>query len=64
VGEGVASSWQQLDSLVAKAAADSPVGRTRREMLSAARRSLAVDDQLRAAGVEPGDPSLYPEHDS
>lgn len=63
VGEGVASSWQQLDSLVSKAAADSPVGRTRREMLSAARRSLAIDDQLRAAGVEPGDPSLYPDND-
>ncbi len=47
VGQGVAHSWEQLGSLVARQLAD---GRERR-----------ADAELAAAGILPGDPSLYPE---
>ncbi|HLI53394.1 MAG TPA: hypothetical protein VKU88_03635 [Acidimicrobiales bacterium] len=63
VGEGVAAGWEEVRSLVANAVADGTT-RPRRGLhqRSAAdqRRDLEVDRQLKAAGIEPGDPRLHP----
>jgi hypothetical protein len=48
VGEGTATTWARVQALMEQALADS-------------RDRPSVDEQLRRAGVEPGDPSLYPE---
>jgi hypothetical protein len=48
VGEGTATSWDRVQHLIGQAAVDTHDERT-------------VDRDLRAAGIEPGDPSLYPE---
>lgn len=65
MGEGVAAGWEEVRQLVANAVADGttePGGRRRRHERSAAdqRRDDDVDRQLRAAGILPGDPRLYP----
>ncbi len=58
VGEGSAGSWKQIRSLLTQAYSDSTVRtRTRR---AGADREQHADHELRAAGIEPGDPSLYP----
>jgi hypothetical protein len=52
-GEGTASTWEQVVSLVSRAAADA----------SRARPGTGedrIDQELLAAGILPGDPSLYP----
>jgi hypothetical protein len=48
VGEGTAATWDRVQALMDQAVADS-------------RERRSVDRDLRAAGIEPGDPSLYPE---
>jgi hypothetical protein len=61
VGEGAASTFDQLASLLSKALADSGHGsppRTRREVLRGLRRATA-DEALEAAGIGPGHPSLH-----
>jgi hypothetical protein len=50
-GEGSASTWEALTSLVRDAIEDERGGETRTER---------VDDILAAAGIGPGHPSLYP----
>ena len=74
-GEGSASTFDQLKGLLVRARADAAVaasasagnggpsieGVSRRDMLDAVRRSARVDAELKAAGIEPGDPSLYHE---
>ncbi len=52
VGSGSAGSWGQVTSLLGQALAD---GRTGRD------DEFAADAALRAAGIGPGHPSLYPE---
>lgn len=66
MGEGVAAGWEEVKALVANAVADGttrPAG-GRRGLHERSRadqqRDDAVDRQLRAAGIEPGDPRLYP----
>jgi hypothetical protein len=67
VGEGVAQQLSQVADLVSRAdvdahgpiasrpaSVDKPVG------LSGSEREQANDDELRAAGITPGHPSLYP----
>jgi hypothetical protein len=61
-GEGTASGWEQLTSLLDQAAADGALGalgashaRTDDE------REARADRELLAAGYEPGDPRLHPE---
>jgi hypothetical protein len=69
VGEGAAASWAQVANLLGQAAADAghdldgsplraqaPAGR-----LTGPERSLRADQELRAAGIGPGPPSLYPD---
>jgi hypothetical protein len=52
-GEGVATSWQALASLVSEAIEDGHLD-------AGSRRARRVDDTLAAAGIGPGHPSLYP----
>ncbi len=63
VGEGAASTWDQLVALLQQAADDGVVPSatrpSRRDLLSGRPRRQSVDDELAAAGIEPGDPSLY-----
>ena len=47
-GEGTATTWERVEQLIGQAAVDASKRRT-------------VDHDLRAAGIEPGDPSLYPD---
>jgi hypothetical protein len=54
-GEGTASTWEQVVSLVSRAAADAT-----RSRVSARRNEDRTDQELTAAGILPGDPSLYP----
>jgi hypothetical protein len=57
-GEGVATTWQALASLVGDAIAD------QREAERGGRgelRAQRIDDTLAAAGIGPGHPSLYPD---
>ncbi len=48
-GEGAASTWTQVGSLLSRAEADTEAANEQR-----------IDEDLRAAGIEPNDPSLYP----
>jgi hypothetical protein len=66
VGEGVAAGWGEVRTLVSNAVADGTT-RPRAAARTQKPRSRAdqerdddVDRQLRAAGIEPGDPRLYP----
>lgn len=64
VGEGSGTSWTQVLDLLGKAEADT-AGHRRARVRSITRmsgpdRADRVDRELRAAGIEPGDPSLYP----
>jgi hypothetical protein len=72
VGEGVASTWEQVRTLVGNAVADGTTGATtgatiggtvpgRRRSKADRRRDADVDRALADAGIEPGDPRLYPE---
>jgi hypothetical protein len=68
VGEGVAAGWSEVQALVANAVADGTTGDPIPRPASGSRarsrgdreRDDAVDRQLRAAGIEPGDPRLHP----
>ncbi len=51
-GEGAASTWPQVSSLLNQAEADADL-----------RTEQRIDADLRAAGIEPNDPRLYPEED-
>jgi hypothetical protein len=69
VGEGAAASWDQLVGMMEQALVDAgidPAGssargrRSRRRRLDGRAREALADTELRSAGIEPGDPSLYP----
>lgn len=55
-GEGTASTWEQVVSLVSRAAADA----TRTRAGARSQAESRIDQELAAAGILPGDPSLYP----
>jgi hypothetical protein len=69
LGEGAASSWEQVTSMLQQALEDAGLvdggGRARRgtsiKYRSDAVREERADRDLMAAGIRPGDPSLYPE---
>lgn len=66
-GEGSAVAWDQVRELLDRAAADRAHAgprRSRREVLTGRRREDMADRQLRAAGILPGDPSLFPSGDA
>ena len=52
-GEGTASTWEQVVSLVSRASADATRARS-------GAGEDRIDQELTAAGILPGDPSLYP----
>jgi hypothetical protein len=54
IGEGAASSWRHLLGLLRQSARDTDLVR-----LDPSGREEFTDQQLRQAGIEPGDPSLY-----
>jgi hypothetical protein len=68
IGEGVANHFDQVVEMVHRAAADAggftatatTTGRPWAEGLDGPQRELANDRELLAAGIHPGDPSLYP----
>jgi hypothetical protein len=66
IGEGVANHFQQVAELVRRAESDAREFRTDTrsrsyaEGLNGPERELANDQELIAAGILPGDPSLYP----
>ena len=61
VGEGVASTWDQVRTLVANAVADGTTVPGRRRSRADRERDADVDRVLAEAGIQPGDPRLYPE---
>jgi hypothetical protein len=63
VGEGAASTWDHVKSMLERALADAGVSTGRRGR-SRVSREARVDDELLHAGLEPGDPSLYPQTDA
>jgi hypothetical protein len=64
VGEGAAGSWDHLRDMLSQALADAGFDARARRGGRAASGSRAradrADAELLAAGIEPGDPSLYP----
>jgi hypothetical protein len=64
IGQGVATQIDQLVDLVGRAQSERPPGGASRPAaepgLDGPAREVANDDALRAAGILPGDPSLYP----
>jgi hypothetical protein len=69
VGEGAAATWDHLSGMMEQALVDAGMDpsassprrqRRQRRRLDGRAREAMVDENLRAAGIEPGDPSLYP----
>lgn len=60
VGEGTAATWAQVVGLVSRAAADGSRARSGRRVQTNDDRGDRIDQELMAAGILPGDPSLYP----
>jgi hypothetical protein len=61
MGEGVASAWEQVRTLVSNAVADGTTAPGRQRSRADRQRDEEVDRVLAEAGIQPGDPSLYPE---
>jgi hypothetical protein len=67
VGEGAAATWAQLENLMSQSMADLGLAFDREQQSSSKRtfgrrgadRAARVDQELRAAGLEPGDARLY-----
>lgn len=64
IGEGAGTSWDQVLDLLSRAIADAapPTPRPAPDLtrMGGQDRAEWVDAELAAAGIEPGDPSLYP----
>ncbi|HDH03433.1 MAG TPA: hypothetical protein ENH15_04225 [Actinobacteria bacterium] len=64
LGEGAAATWPQVDNLLKQAMADlgvAPSGERQDQRAAGGEaREAKVDDDLAAAGITPGHPSLYP----
>lgn len=59
VGQGSGATWAQVLSLLRQATADDHAGGHRARLASGAEEKEDVDGKLLAAGIRPGDPSLY-----
>ena len=60
VGEGTGATWEQVAALIGRAGDDRRVARASRRPSDDAAREARVDEELLAAGIHPGHPSLYP----
>ena len=61
LGEGAASAWPQVASLLRDAIGDAEeAARLTVSRAGGSERARRVDDELAAAGIGPGHPSLYP----
>lgn len=61
VGQGAGSTWDQVASLMGQALGDVPLPTPGvRKARADAEREARADRELMRAGIEPGDPSLYP----
>lgn len=60
VGEGTAATWPQVVGLVTRAAGDRRTSRDGAHSRHNDGQGDRIDEELTAAGVLPGDPSLYP----
>jgi hypothetical protein len=68
-GEGTGATWKQVANLLAQATGDltftaGPGAARTAKPQSDAEREREIDQQLLAAGILPGDPSLYPDADA
>ncbi|MEX1094239.1 MAG: hypothetical protein WEF28_13945 [Acidimicrobiia bacterium] len=62
VGEGSATTYQALEEFLVDSTNDSKWDRRRAQKdRTGIERESRIDEELRAAGIEPGDPRLYPE---
>jgi len=59
LGEGASATWGQLESLLRQAISDSSSAKKRSRRRSGSARSQDADEVLIAAGINPGDPTLY-----
>ena len=59
VGEGAATSWEQVTSLLGQALGDTKRRRSRAHVNDDAAREARANRELAAAGIHPGHPSLY-----
>lgn len=62
-GEGTSADWGAAQRMMREAAGDLDALRARKAASDAA-REREVDEVLLDAGIQPGDPSLYPESDA
>ncbi len=63
VGEGAANTWDHVVSMCEQAMTDAGMSTSRsrrRRKMDGRSREARVDSTLRAAGIDPGHPSLYP----
>jgi hypothetical protein len=64
VGEGSATTYDALEEFLVDSTNDSRWDRRRAQRdRTGQEREARIDQELRAAGIEPGDPRLYPEPD-
>lgn len=62
IGEGSATTYQALEEFLVDSTNDSKWDRRRAQKdRTGIERETRIDEELRAAGIEPGDPRLYPE---
>lgn len=61
VGEGAASNWPHVLSLLARGLADAGLAEQREPRAAMSEEPSRIDRDLSAAGIVPGHPSLYPE---
>jgi hypothetical protein len=59
IGEGSSGTWAQLRNLMGEALDDKRGRKARRKARADATREARADQELMAAGIYPGDPSLY-----
>ena len=59
VGEGAATSWEQVSSLLGQALGDTKRRRSQARVHDDAAREARADRELTTAGIYPGHPSLY-----
>jgi hypothetical protein len=60
VGEGAAGTWKQLSDMLEQAVEESGAPPRRGRRRSGSVREERADAALKAAGIDPGHPSLYP----